>query len=410
MESIKHRLPPASQDLCLCRTIGPSLSLCRFFGLFPITTSHDHGHCVFRQSKLWIVWSLARIISLIAQLIYSTDLLDVFNIMKGKTLHGLLSAVTDILYITYILVLTVTNVARIPKFVHAFNKFAPLLHEGLLCNSARTSIRRTQLGVLAMITVIFSIQCGTLLYLNFSDNFISSVDITTFINRISQNITFLFYVLFMSAASVFIGILACFEKLTIYQLKYVPVHPEKGIEETNNTYDFMGIIKYKICKEVHMGAAKLKSFGQVNVIEYLRCLHEEVSLVMYDINASMNPQFLFHTMMELTVLIVHWYAVIIYFTYKSATPVDTTIHFLNCLFVFLHTFGLWVFLKTANQQHGMVQGLTNFLLEYATRISAPDEHQQVRLFIEKLKLHRPLTASGIFTIDLTIAGPVWDLL
>lgn len=30
----------------------------------------------------------------------------------------------------------------------------------------------------------------------------------------------------------------------------------------------------------------------------------------------------------------------------------------------------------------------------------------MRMFIEKLKQHRPFTASGIFTIDLGIAGPV----
>ena len=53
-----------------------------------------------------------------------------------------------------------------------------------------------------------------------------------------------------------------------------------------------------------------------------------------------------------------------------------------------------------------IQGLNNFLLEYSTRISSLEEHQQVRLFIEKLKQHRPLTASGVFTIDLGIAGPV----
>lgn len=53
-----------------------------------------------------------------------------------------------------------------------------------------------------------------------------------------------------------------------------------------------------------------------------------------------------------------------------------------------------------------VHGLTNFLLEYSTRISNPEEHQQIRIFIEKLEQHRPFTASGVFNIDLGIAGPV----
>lgn len=53
-----------------------------------------------------------------------------------------------------------------------------------------------------------------------------------------------------------------------------------------------------------------------------------------------------------------------------------------------------------------IHGLTNLLLEYTTRISSSEEHQQVRIFIEKLKNHRPFTASGVFTVDLGITGPV----
>lgn len=45
-------------------------------------------------------------------------------------------------------------------------------------------------------------------------------------------------------------------------------------------------------------------------------------------------------------------------------------------------------------------------MEYSTKLEGLEEHQQVRIFIEKLKQHRPFTASGIFTIDLGIAGPV----
>lgn len=59
--------------------------------------------------------------------------------------------------------------------------------------------------------------------------------------------------------------------------------------------------------------------------------------------------------------------------------------------------------------HLQIQGLIASLLEYSTRILRLDEHQQLRLFIEKLKQHRPFTASGIFTIDLGIAGPVMYL-
>lgn len=114
------------------------------------------------------------------------------------------------------------------------------------------------------------------------------------------------------------------------------------------------MIKYQLCKNKHECGAKLSKLSQPELIEYLRCLHEEISLVMYDINACMNPQFLCHMVVELTVLIVHWYAVIIYMAYDFLTPVASSIHFLNVLFVVLHTFGLFSFLKHAQQLQNMV--------------------------------------------------------
>lgn len=53
-----------------------------------------------------------------------------------------------------------------------------------------------------------------------------------------------------------------------------------------------------------------------------------------------------------------------------------------------------------------IQGLVTALLECSTRLVTLEEHHQVRMFIEKIKQHRPFTASGVFTVDLGIAGPV----
>jgi hypothetical protein len=154
--------------------------------------------------------------------------------------------------------------------------------------------------------------------------------------------------------SVFIGILACFEKLTISCLKYTPVHPMKGINETNNTRDFFGLVTYKLCKEEHPCTGKLAKLPQAEVVEFLRILHEDISLVIYEINDCMNPQFLCHTVVELTVLIVQWYAVIVYMAFTFKAPLASSIHVVNCFFVIMHTLGIFLFLKNAQQLKNMV--------------------------------------------------------
>ncbi|XP_072383919.1 uncharacterized protein [Diabrotica undecimpunctata] len=203
-----------------------------------------------------------------------------------------------------------------------------------------------------------------------------------------------------------IATLACFEKFTVSCLKYIPVHPMKDIDDSNNISDFMGVIHYKICRENHPATDDLLEMKPAEIIEYLRIYHEELSMCIYSWNKSMDPYFLIHTVIELGMLIIHWYAVIAYMVYSFKDPQAHTIHLINWAYVIFHTYSLFLFLKNAQQLKNMVNGLINFLLEYSTRVSNPDEHQQIRFFIEKIKNHRPFTASGVFTIDLGIAGPI----
>ncbi|VEN45592.1 unnamed protein product [Callosobruchus maculatus] len=120
----------------------------------------------------------------------------------------------------------------------------------------------------------------------------------------------------------------------------------------------------------------------------------------------MNPIFLFHTVIELTVLIIHAYAAVAYFVYTFKHPLAPAVQVINYVFLFFHSMGMLVFLRNAQQLKNMITGLINFLLEYSTTITTLEEHQQIRLFIEKLKHHRHLSASGVFEIDLGIAGPI----
>lgn len=54
----------------------------------------------------------------------------------------------------------------------------------------------------------------------------------------------------------------------------------------------------------------------------------------------------------------------------------------------------------------MATNFMNFLIEHATRVTDADELLQLRVFIEKLDQHQPITGNGVFTVDLSICAPI----
>ncbi|XP_044270123.1 uncharacterized protein LOC123014891 [Tribolium madens] len=404
--STKHTTPVfelKKNTICFCKMLRPLLYVGRFLGFLPLAVEHQGGKCVFKKSITFICLSLV-IIGVLAFQVFNS--IDFFHLTKTKSLPILLNNITDAIYGVYIIILIAINLYRFPRWVKTLNKFPLVLKEGIFCQSAMKIVQKIVWYILGTTVVAIVFQVSLLTFLHFSQTYQTDFDYNFFINKLLQNISFIFYVIFFTVISIFIGILACFEKLTISCLKYTPVHPMKGINETNNTRDFLGLVTYKLCKEEHPCSGRLAKLPQAEVVEFLRILHEDISLVIYEVNDCLNPQFLCHTVVELTVLIVQWYAVIVYMAFTFKAPLASSIHVVNCFFVVVHTLGIFLFLKNAQQLKNMIQGLNNFLLEYSTRISSLEEHQQVRLFIEKLKQHRPLTASGVFTIDLGIAGPI----
>ncbi|KAJ8922408.1 hypothetical protein NQ315_004354 [Exocentrus adspersus] len=370
-----------SPGMCLCKCFNPGLTVCRLLGLFPATWTHENGSCLYKKSLLWTLYTFFVTSLYIIQICTSVDFI---HLVEEKSLLLLLNNITEAIYGVYIVVLVY----------------------GLFCQPARRVVLRLQYAFIAVTIAAALLEISVLVWLDFSEDYNFDFHAKIFINRTMQSLSFVFYMLFFSIISVAIALLACFEKLTIKALKYVSVHPMKGIDETNNVRNFFGIIQYKLCTSEHYCTPKMNKLSSPELIEHLRILHEEISLCIYKINDCMNPQFLVHTGVELTVLIIHWYAVIAYLVYNFKSPFAKTLHVMNCSFVIQHTVGLFLFLKNAQHLKNMIEGLMIFLLEYSTRISTPAEHQQVRLFIEKVKHHRPFTASGVFTIDLGIAGPI----
>ncbi|CAH1990936.1 unnamed protein product [Acanthoscelides obtectus] len=183
------------------------------------------------------------------------------------------------------------------------------------------------------------------------------------------------------------------------------IDPKRGMGRSNNVRDFLGIIRYKQCNGKHQQLPSL-TYSPAELIEHFRMLHEDISLCIYSFNESLNPIFLFHIVIELTVLIINAYATVAYFVYTFKNPLASAIQMINYVFLLFHCIGMIVFLRNAQHLKNMVTGLINLLLEHSSTVSTLEEHQQIRLFIEKLKHHRHLSASGVFEINLGIAGPI----
>lgn len=359
VEFLTHKPPPykvtpeTKPEVCLCKTISPVLNFTRLAGFLPITWSHQSdGKCIFRASLPWLLYSI------FITCLYTFQVFNSVNfgeLTAKKSLPILLNDITDAIYGVYIIILTVTNFARYPKWVMALNEMHEIFRDGMFCTSARKVVIKLQYGFIAIHLAMVVFVIIVLSLLHFSVSFQTNFDYNIIINKVLQNVPLLFYIMFFTMAAVFVGILACFEKLTISCLNYTPVHPLKDIDETNNVRDFFGVIDYQICKGHHRSNAVISKLSSPEIVEHLRILHEDISLSIYQMNACMNPQFLFHTVVELTVLIIYWYAVIAYIAYDFKAPLGKTIHVLNCFFVTVHSVALFLFLKNAQQLKNMVR-------------------------------------------------------
>lgn len=335
----------------------PIAYLTRLFGFFPLTWEHYNGKCVYKKSYIWSFWSIIVAALYIFQF---TRSVDIFKLKTIKSLPILLNDITEAIYGFYVIILTMISFYRFPRWIKTMNSLMSVLKEGIFCQSSMKVVLMIQYSFIAMFTVAMLVEAGILIFLHFSENYESNFDNNIYINKFLQNVPFVFYLLFFTMISGFIGILGCFEKLTINCLKYTHIHPMKEINETNNVSDFFGIFKYKVCKEEHYCSSRLSKMPQPHVIEHLRVLHEDISLVIYEINNCLNPQFLCHTVVELTVLIIQWYAVIVYMAFEFKAPMASTIHVVNCQFVIMHSVGIFLFLKNAQRLKNMVSSNQKF--------------------------------------------------
>lgn len=344
-----------AKQLCLCKTFKPMLFSVRLLGLFPITWEHTGGRCVYRKSAFWMIYSFA--ITCLYIYIVATSI-DIDKLANSKCLIIILNEITNGIYGCYIVLLTVIAYIRFPRWISALTQLSKILQDGLYCQSAMRISIRTQYAYIVLFSLNVLVHLGLLIWLHMSPYYQITFNYIEFIYRLLRDISYGFQAQFTGFVIVMSGILACFEKLTKALLQYTPLHPDNSLDYSNANTDFVGLVTFNLCKGSHQTTKNTHFFTPAESTEYLRIKHEDVSLCIYTFNDAMNPQFLLHTVVELVILIIHWYATVAYFVYTFKDPAAMAIHLTNCYYIFMHSTGVFLFLKSAQLLKNLVSKKT----------------------------------------------------
>ncbi|KAL3275940.1 hypothetical protein HHI36_020674 [Cryptolaemus montrouzieri] len=389
--------------ICFCKSLSVINLIMRIVGINPLLWKHEGGVCVFQKSRLWLFWSIILLILGLLNFFLYTE----FNLFASEyALTVLLNRITDLIYYCYVMTIMVVDNFKATSWVKLINNLIALLnHEGLFCVSAMKTLRNLIYAFTTSFLSILLMNSGILAYLCYSESYETKFGIPFILGKLLQNGIFIFYVCVFAYISVFVGVLTCFEKLSVNAMKHHKL--TKRLNPPNNKQEIFFCYSYIVCNSEHTPAPEILKLPPAEMIEYFRILHEEICEIIYGFNNCMNPLLLMHMIIEIIVIVINWYSVIIKLAYDFKDPETETTFVLNLVFAITHTLGLFVFLRNAQRLSNMVQSYLTFLIEYSTKVSSPAEHLQIRIFIEKIKQHKPLTASGIFNLDLSIAGPIF---
>lgn len=347
---------------CPCKVMEHILYISRIFGIVPLTWRHMHDNCTFKLSYLWLMYSICLLIAVATQLAVFTKVSKFTNI---KFITVLLNNIVDVMYLVLIIVLIICNILRSKNFVKYFNQVSKVIKEVNMCRSVGNLTIFVGWSTVGSCIGWIVLQTAVLCYLHFSDSYTTTENIISFfLSKFVQSYTAIYAIFIACIMNTIIGTLACFEKLIRSCLKYTPVHPLKTIVETNNIRDFLGVIKYELCKENHPIPIKMSKFSAAELVEYLRRLHEDICLVVYEYNNCLNPQLLCGIVTALIVLIVQLYSVIVHLGFEIATQETSMVFILNCMSVFIHSIGLFIIFKNIQQYKNMVSFRLHCLILY----------------------------------------------
>lgn len=339
----------AQTKKCPCKVMQHVLYTCRLFGVIPVTWCHVQDVCTFRLSYVWLVYSVSIMTAMLVHLIVFTDF-SKFSKITHITIF--LNNVVDLIYLNLVIILCLCNVIRTSSYVKYLNQASRVIREVDMCASVCALLVWVGWLTIGLCCAWIVAHVAVLWFLSVTETDTSSF--SALLSKAFQNYTVVFTIFITCVMNTVIGTLACFEKLTRTCLKYTSVHPLKTIVETNNIRDFLGLVKYEICKENHSVPRRLYNLLPGEQVEYLRKLHEDICLAVYQYNCSLNPQLLFGIVSILIILVVQLYSVIVHIGFEEATPETNRIYLLNCMSVVIHSLGLLIIFKNVQQYKNMV--------------------------------------------------------
>lgn len=344
---------------CLCAMLRITLWLSRCFGIAPIGWKHprdrqffrEDGQCEFYVSKGWVLYTVVITVAYNVLFFVYYD----FGTIDTSQLSHVLKAINSWSYYVFATILSLFGILKAKALCHCLNDVAPFLRKGLLCRHAKSTVLRTARIGFILITAQLTFQYAALFFMNWNYQFETHFSVRDVIDKTVHNVPFMFYYLFSTICSIFVGLFMCFDTTMFQTLNYEEIQAqlkqsrnlqmEDPEDEGSTGFNTMKIVR---CKGKHLNVLK-HSFidsGIMEDMDGLRRLHESIRESLVTANAAFNPQITIHLFIELTVLVLHLYTVILYMNIpqKNKTADQFTAYCIDWLFVVVHTIGLLIFL------------------------------------------------------------------
>ena len=342
---------------CLCEILRVTLGLSRLFGIAPISWRHppnrkffrEDGQCEFYVNKWWILYTLSILLGYNTMFITYND----WSSTDMRSLSQVLNAVNSWSYYIFATVLSVIAIFKATALCETLNDVSQFLRKGLLCSFTKSTIAKTSHLGFVIIIAQLAFQYVALLFMSWNDQFNTRLSVKDFIDKSVHNVPFMFYYLFSTICSIYVGLFMCFDTTLLQTLNFDELQvelqrtgdiPLKDFdEEISSGFNTMEIVR---CRGRHLNVLK-QSFirtGTMEDMDALRRLYKAIRDSLAVANDAFNPQITIHLFIELTVLVLHLYKVILYMRIPNKTTDQFTNYCIDWLFVVVHTIGLLIFL------------------------------------------------------------------
>ena len=357
-----------TEKLCLCKAIMPCLIICKSNGSLPVSIHHKNGNCRFQSSNVHFFYAFVSIMCLSASILYSTDVVSMLTSNIKRPMNEKLSSITVVIYSFSILLLLIINTCKGYKYAGFLNHLTDVAHEaGLLCQSSLRTLRKIQYISLAGLLSVAVAHFSIISFYHFTEIGSTTYILKIYINQINHYTTFLFFLLHMTSGSIMIAMCACFMKLAVNCLK-TQSRPLAENFDFDEDISFCGILRLRFCSEDHVSDQTLVKMSVCKRLDYLRCMHEKICIVIKSFNSCFDHQFLTFMFFEILVLTNNFYLIIVYYMFDLDNSILT--HALHCLFAFYHTIGIYVILSIGQKILNMVSVLYK-LIKISSFINVP---------------------------------------